>query len=236
MARERKPNSATTGESPDIQKSRRDRVDGRSARARRQRSARRSEVLKCALEVFAEKGYHASTISDIISRAGIARGTFYIYFESKRAIFEELLESYLQRIGAAIRRISLDPNGPSPREQIQGNVDRVFAVLSANQALNRILLRQAVGLDAEFDRRLSDFYGRLLDRIEAALELGQEMGVVKNEDARVLAACVLGSVKEVTNQYLVDALPGDPAHDLDRTTANRAILNYNLHGLLTEKL
>ncbi len=41
--------------------------------------------------MFAAKGYHGTRISDIIDAAGIARGTFYLYFESKSAIFLELI-------------------------------------------------------------------------------------------------------------------------------------------------
>lgn len=206
----------------------RPRMDGRALRARRQRKSRRAQVLESALEAFHEKGYHATTITDIITHAHIARGTFYLYFESKRAVFEELLEGYLERISKAVRRVELGADGPSPADQIRANVERVVDVLSSSQGLNRILFRQAVGLDADFDRKLADFYGRLLVLIEGALRLGQQMGMVRPGDVPLFAACVLGSVKEVVNQHFVDLSPGF----LDRETAVRAILSYNLHGLL----
>jgi AcrR family transcriptional regulator len=208
----------------------RKRPDGRSLRARRQRKSRRAQVLESALTAFAEKGYHAASITDIITGAGIARGTFYLYFESKRAVFEELLEGYLKKISEAVSRVSLEPDAPPPTDQLRTNVERVLDVLSDNQGLNQILLRQAVGLDADFDRKLDEFYGRLLDYIQGALDLGQQMGMVRADgtDTAMLAACVLGSIKELINQYLIDAPPGS----LDRETAVRVILSYNLRGLL----
>src|SRR5438552_1828440 len=66
--------------------------DGRSARARRLREERRAQVLATARRLFAERGYHNTSISEIIAACRIARGTFYLYFESKRAIFDELLD------------------------------------------------------------------------------------------------------------------------------------------------
>ncbi len=206
------------------------RLDGRSLRARRQRKSRRAQVLESALTAFVEKGYHAASITDIITGASIARGTFYLYFESKRAVFEELLEGYLKRISNVVSRVSLEPEAPPPAEQLSSNVSRVLEVLSANQGLNQLLLRQAVGLDADFDHKLDEFYGRLLDYIQGALDLGQQMGMVRSHemDTGLLAACVLGSIKELVNQYLVDDSPGE----LDRDMAVRVLLSYNLRGIL----
>ena len=53
-------------------------------RAARLREDRRAQILQKAKEVFAERGYHNASISEIILRAGIARGTFYLYFRTKR--------------------------------------------------------------------------------------------------------------------------------------------------------
>lgn len=202
--------------------------DGRVTRAMRQRHSRRAEVLEAARAVFGEKGYHSASVGEIIGRAGIARGTFYLYFENKRAIFEELLDGYLLRIWGAVSRVDLGEGAPSPVSQIHQNVSRVLAVLAANRALNRILLRHAVGLDAEIDRKLDEFYGRLLERIEGALALGQQMGVVRPGGTRMLAVCVLGTIKEVTAHYLLGPLP----ESMDQESAAREILEYNLHGLL----
>ena len=207
--------------------------DGRTVRAERQRTDRRTEVLRSALRVFAEKGYHAASIDDIIREAGIARGTFYLYFENKRAIFEELLDGYQQRLQGVIRRISLEPGAPSPIAQIRGNVERVLDVLSENRELNRILLRQAEGLDADFTRRQAAFYGEVLARIEGALSLGQQMGMVRSGSVPVLAACVLGSVKEVVNQFLLGA---PRVTGIEREPTVQAIVTYNLQGLMTPLL
>ena len=142
--------------------------DGRVARAQRARAERRSAVLAAARGIFADKGYHATSIDDIIEAAGIARGTFYLYFESKRAIFDELLDGLLETIQSLVHRIDVGEGAPPPVEQMDLIVDRVIDALSANRELARILLREAVGIDADFDRKLSDFYGRLRGMIVSA--------------------------------------------------------------------
>src|SRR3990167_4329719 len=68
--------------------------DGRSLRALRLRTERRTQILGVAREMFASRGYHETSIQDLLDRADIARGTFYLHFDSKRAIFDELIDDF----------------------------------------------------------------------------------------------------------------------------------------------
>jgi AcrR family transcriptional regulator len=61
--------------------------DGRVRRGHETREARRAQILESALTVFATKGYHETSVTDLVDAAGVARGTFYLYFDSKEAIF-----------------------------------------------------------------------------------------------------------------------------------------------------
>ena len=89
--------------------------DGRVSRARNGREPRRTAVLTVARRIFADKGYHATSIDDIIETAGIARGTFYLYFESKRAIFDELLDELFTTLQSTVRRIEVGPGRGAAR-------------------------------------------------------------------------------------------------------------------------
>src|SRR5215831_20353585 len=55
-------------------------------------AARRNQILDAATKVFADKGFHATTIKDIAREAGIADGTIYIYFENKMALMLGILD------------------------------------------------------------------------------------------------------------------------------------------------
>ena len=112
---------------------------------------RREDILKAAIGIFSHKGYHDTSISDIIKKAGIARGTFYLYFETKRQIFDSILNTFLIELDSCIRKIEIGENKPTPIEQLKGNLIRVFTLLIENPDLSRILLRHATGLDQESD-------------------------------------------------------------------------------------
>ncbi len=66
----------------------------KASRARRiEPAARRQAILKAALAVFAEHGFEAARLDDVAARAGVAKGTLYLYFEHKEALFEALVRT-----------------------------------------------------------------------------------------------------------------------------------------------
>src|SRR3954470_825452 len=107
------------------------------------KAERRQQILAHARDVFAKKGYHAAKIDDIVSAAGVARGTFYLYFEDKRAIFEEIVDRTLARVGMTILRV--DVMRPVA-EQVRENMRRIISILLEDRATTKIMLSDALGI------------------------------------------------------------------------------------------
>lgn len=160
-------------------------------------SLRRRQIRDCARKVFSQKGYHATTVADIIREAGIARGTFYRHFDGKRDVFEQLIDEFFVSLELGIRRVDISGAAPPVTDQMLDIVHKVLRILFDNVDLTRILLREAVGIDEEFDRKIDEFYRRILSLIQLSLQLGQEMGIVRSCDTQVAALIVLGSVRQV---------------------------------------
>lgn len=163
---------------------------------------RRTQILEAAAELFGTQGYHSTSVSDIIAQAGIARGTFYLYFQSKRAIFEELVDQLVRDIVSRIRRVVLGEGHPSAKEQLLVNIHGVIELLSARRSLLAILLEGAVGLDEGFNEKLAGFYGRAVSLIEGSVLLGKTMGLVRDVDGRVAALMAIGALKEILHDSL----------------------------------
>lgn len=169
------------------------------------KTERRQQILTNARDVFAKRGYHAAKIDDIVAAAGVARGTFYLYFEDKRAIFEEIVDKTFARLGLAILRVETeDPT--RVRSQIEENIRRIVHTLLEDPATTKILLSDAVGLDPAFDRKLLFFYEEVGKMLEASLVDGQERGIVASGDARVFAILTLGAMKEIMYQVVMRGL------------------------------
>src|SRR5271156_4265462 len=111
------------------------------------KAERRQQILNHARDVFAKRGYHAAKIDEIVAAAGVARGTFYLYFEDKRAIFEEIVDRTIARIGMAILRVDPKDKARTVDAQIRENIRRVVELLLEDHATTKILLSDALGVD-----------------------------------------------------------------------------------------
>ncbi len=205
-----------------------DTADSRTQRASQKRESRRRAILQAARRTFAESGFHRTHVSDIIEAAGIARGTFYLYFESKNAIFLELLDELMAELKQSIVGVDTEEGAPPVHEQLVGTVRRILGTVVENQALTRILVREAVGLGDDVDARLKAFYDNLLLYIREALEKGQRMGILRELDTELASLCVVGTIKQLMEQLVMD--DGELGRDVDRVAL--AVLDFNLFGLM----
>ncbi len=194
-----------------------------------ERQARRAQVLRHAKRIFARKGYHRTNVADIIARARIARGTFYLYFQNKKDLFEELLEQVLSELRERILRIRVGPDEPNPVDQLRANLRRVLTYVLAERELTDILLNHSVGFDRELDVKIRDFYDRIAGLIQRSLDLGIEMNLVRKSDTRAVAYCILGGIKEVVG-VLSQSRPADISALVE------AILDFGLRGVARPEL
>ena len=163
---------------------------------------RRAQILHHATELFGRQGYHKTSVTDIIRAAGVARGTFYLYFDSKRAIFEEALDNLLERLSSRILRVDTSEDAAAAEQQIIANIARIIELFIEERALLAILLHGAVGTDVEFDAKLADFYNKTALLIERSLDFGRELGLVRSCDTHVASLAALGMLKEVLHNIL----------------------------------
>lgn len=154
---------------------------------------KRQALLRAARDVLVERGYHQAKVDEIASRAGVAKGTYYLYFDDKRAIFAELVDGLVARIEAAIVRVDEHADLGA---QVRHNIRATIAVLADDQALARIVLGPTSGLDAAFTDTVSRMHTRVVAILSRALADGQALGVVAPGDADLLATFAIGALKE----------------------------------------
>ncbi len=180
------------------------------------KAERRQQILAAARDLFARRGYHQTTIDDIVDEAGVARGTYYLYYEDKRAVFSDLIDRFSQRLTMAIERIVTgDPARPVD-EQVRANIRAIVGVCLAERAMTKILFTDATGIDAAFDRKLTTFYDAVVQLLTESLRDGQTLGIVRDGEPRVLAYLTLGALKELLFQAVTLGLAEESA---DRLTA-----------------
>lgn len=164
----------------------------------RAKQERRRQILRAAKAVFAEAGYHGASINMIIERAQIARGTFYLYFESKAAVFDSILDQAMGELRARIRRIDVaDPAAPAPQVQLREQVVSTLEYFVGDRALATILLSSGAMPEAEASERLAQFFGEVKALIARAMETGMEIGLIRACQPDLVAAAMLGMIRGV---------------------------------------
>lgn len=167
------------------------------------RAERRQKILEAAKEVFAESGYHEASINAIIERAKIARGTFYLYFQSKATVFDALLDQAMTDLRARVTRIDvLNADAPPPQVQLHEGLVRLLDYVLGDKTLTTILLSGANAPEAEAASRLNTFFAEVHGVIRKALEGGIAIKLVRPCNTEVTAAALLGTVRGVI-EYLV---------------------------------
>lgn len=166
------------------------------------KAERRQQILGVARDVFARRGYHAAKVDDIVAAAGVARGTFYLYFQDKRAIFGEIVDRTIARLGIAIVRVDPHDKVRSVADQIRENIRRIVRVLLDDRATTKILLTDALGVDRAFDQKLLSFYDEMSKMLERSLSDGQSLSVVREGDVRLFSWLTMGAIKEVMFQIV----------------------------------
>ena len=167
----------------------------------RQKSERRRQIIEAAKAVFAEAGYHGASIHAIIERAQIARGTFYLYFESKAAVFDSILDEAMRELRARIKRIDVEtPNAVPPQQQLRDQVLATLEYIVRDRALAILLMSAGHTPDAEAAERLDQFFAEVRGLLERAMESGMEIGLLRKVDPQLAAAAMLGMFRGVVEQ------------------------------------
>jgi AcrR family transcriptional regulator len=180
--------------------------------------------LTVARDVFARRGYHQATIDDIVAEAGVARGTFYLYFEDKRAVFENLIDRFAQLLTMAIVRIDPGDEARSVAEQVRENIRRIIGTALVERSMTKILFTDAIGVDPAFDRKIQSFYDAVVQLLTESLKEGQALGIVGDGEPRVLAVMTIGALKELLYQAVTLGLAEESAE----------VLTQQIYGFLCE--
>lgn len=178
-------------------------------RRRRDPGERRSQILEAALRCFAEKGYHAARMDDLVRASGLSKGTLYWHFESKEDVFLALFDALEAEVFAAW-------------EEEAGRVQEALALLrrEGQGALERLAgQRLLMGAWMEFlahpaaRARLELTYRRSRERLREVLTRGIASGELR-EDLAVddVAALFTGTLEGLALQAWVD-----PAFDAGRS-------------------
>ncbi|MBV8235042.1 MAG: TetR/AcrR family transcriptional regulator [Acidimicrobiia bacterium] len=180
---------------------------------------RRRQLLDVSLEVFARRGFHSASMTDVADAAGVTKPVLYQHFGSKRELYLELLDDVGQRLLEEVQKATAAAGGP--RQQVASGFAAYFQFVADNENAFRLLFG---GDGREADPEFADAIRRVEDAIADAIAALIEADI-DDDHRRLLAYGVVG-VAEATSRHWV--LSGRP-DDVD--TLSRRVADLTWAGL-----
>jgi AcrR family transcriptional regulator len=183
---------------------------------------RRQELVEFAADQFASKGYHPTSVADIVDGLGVGKGVFYWYFESKEELFRQILAEAQRDLRRVQRHAIADE--PDPVRRIEAGIGASVEWLDRNRRLFVLL---------EFARTEERFAPLIRMGEEQAVadalphvKAGIDAGLIRREDPLVLTQAILGVTGHLARVLVLEE--GRPAAE-----AARAAAAFCLEGVLS---
>jgi AcrR family transcriptional regulator len=182
-------------------------VHGADGRTLSQRGVEtRTKLLAAAEQVFGDLGYHDASIVKITEAAGIGQGTFYLYFASKKDVFDELIRDMNRRVRHAMREAS--SRGTTRIEAELLGFGAYFRFTMEHPAIYRIV-RQAEFVSPEM---LQFHYAKLAEGYVAGLRESMARGEVGDIDPEVTAWALMAAGEMLGMRYILWGDGSVPQH------------------------
>ncbi|ARF15012.1 TetR family transcriptional regulator [Sporosarcina ureae] len=185
---------------------------------------KKTAIIHSAIEVFQEQGIEKTKISDIVKRAGIAQGTFYLYFPSKLSLMPAIAEVMVMKT-IEIVKLTVDDEATYPK-QFEQMVDAIFKV---NKEYYEILAVIYSGIAStehirEWESVYAPFYEWISQKLEAAKIAGAVRQSIKPERT---AKIIIGLIESAAEQVFLYAQHDESEADRQK----EEVLDFISHAL-----
>lgn len=165
------------------------RPENGSRRWRRQPEARPQQILEAARRTFTSKGYFGATLDDVAREAGITKGTIYLYYPSKQALFSEMLRAYADEALGGLRAEAA-AGRPVPGPELIRRLVTQFQKLFRRPDY-QAMLRLIIGEAGRFPEEAEAFYREVIlkrtQEVATFFEAAMDRGEIRRLDPLLVA-------------------------------------------------
>lgn len=187
---------------------------------------RRQQILTAAAACFAAKGYHRTTMDDIVRASGLSKGSLYWYFDSKRALFLALVEHFMAQFTVGIA--GMDHANLPVAVRLENIVQATIDLLQSQADLMPLMMEFWSGAfqDDDVQTIMRSAYQAYQHGLSQIIQQGIERGELRSVNAQEVASVLIAAVDGLMFQELL-TMKG-----FDLTSTMRTMAQVTLHGLL----
>jgi AcrR family transcriptional regulator len=167
---------------------------------------RREQLLQVALETFAAKGFHDTSMNEVAEAAGVTKPVLYQHFASKKALYNELVDEMGARLERTIFEAAAAADGP--RQQVEAGFRAYFGWAIGQGSAFRVLFSDRNRADAELAQAVARVEAAVADRVASLIAIPG----LSDDERQVLAFGVVGIAEATSRHWLQLGLgPGTDA-------------------------
>jgi AcrR family transcriptional regulator len=186
----------------------------RPAASRLPAHRRRRQLLDVAVKVFADRGFHGTSMEDVADAAGVTKPVLYQHFSSKRELYVELLDDVGSRLVDEVTRAVADAHGP--RQQVEAGFEAYFRFVARQHDAFRLLF----GSGARGDEDFADAVRRVEDRMAVAIAALIETDI-DPDHRQMLGYGIVGLAEVTSRQWMTSRDTDESAPELTGAEAAR---------------
>lgn len=202
-------------------------TDERPRGTRLPRSARRSQLLGAAQEVFVAQGYHAAAMDDIAERAGVSKPVLYQHFPGKLELYLALLDKHCEALVDAIGA-ALDSTADN-KQRVLATTEAYFDYVSSESGAFRLVFESDLTNEEAVKERVERVTQRTAELVSRVIAEDTDL---PQEEAMLLAVGVCG-LCQITARYWVAQRGGIPQGEAVRLVSSlswRGLKGFPMHG------
>ena len=177
------------------------------ARTMLDKETRRQQLLEAAIAAFARTGYRRTSVAEIIAEAGVARGTFYLYFKSKKEIFSAIIDEYFSKLQMVMNRlVERRITRSNYRQLLETGLRESLTFYAENRDLAKVVVREGSSMDPAFSRRWDELEQMVMTYLTTACEHLAGSGCLREGmDPKAVALFMHGMLHAVAMEYILES-------------------------------
>jgi len=208
------------------------------AKIEAKRNLNREKLIKAAIDVFAKKGFKNASVPDIAKKAGMATGTFYLYFKDKSQIFidtlrrisyelREHLNNAFQNAWGGLRGRMPEPD--DARLALLRVYNAFFDYVDGYRNHFLMVFREGISYHPVFSELMWDIFRELMDDTRSRLNAGLQLGIIRNlkkTEIEAISWAIVGALSMSAQAYITEGM--------ERKELIEALVDFTLQGIKKE--
>ena len=209
-----------------------DMLEARSETRRRRKAERPQEILEAAFTEFSRNGYATTTLERIAERAGVTKGTIYVYFENKEHLFISMVRDFTKGAQETMQEL-LDTHEGSTADLLRAQFGFIYEHLvndPRKREVLRMLIAEAPRFPALTDRYQEEIQRPCMDLLRKTIQRGIDRGEIRQSTVTECPLVIIAPIALVDTWIMMF----EDRHPLDLKTYFDAHLELVLNGLLVK--